>query len=49
MTLKGIVTALGRAGVVFSVLAFVPNNLVHLTLLPSLRIRLDPASPLAGL
>ena len=30
MTLKSIVT-LGRAGVVFSVLAFVPNNLVHLT------------------
>lgn len=31
MTLKGIVTTLGRAGVVFSVLAFVPNKLVHLT------------------
>jgi hypothetical protein len=31
MTLKGIVTVLGRAGVVFSVLAFFPNNLIHLT------------------
>jgi hypothetical protein len=31
MTLKGIVAALGRAGVVFSVLALVPNNLVPLT------------------
>ena len=30
MTLKSIVR-LGRAGVMFSVLAFVPNNLVHLT------------------
>ena len=31
MTLKGIVTVLGRAGVVFSVLACFPNSLVHLT------------------
>ena len=31
MTLKGIVTILGRTGVVFSVLAIIPNNLTHLT------------------
>ena len=31
MTLKGIVTVLGRTGVVFSVLAFIPNDLTHLT------------------
>jgi hypothetical protein len=31
MTLKSIVTALVRTVVVFSVLAFVPNYLVHLT------------------
>jgi hypothetical protein len=31
MTLKNIVTVLGRTGVVFPVLAFIPNNLTHLT------------------
>ena len=31
MTLKGIVTVLGRAGLVFSVLTFIPNDLTHLT------------------
>jgi hypothetical protein len=31
MTLKNIITVLGRTGVVFSVLAFIPNNLTHLT------------------
>jgi hypothetical protein len=30
MTLKGIVTVLGRTGVVVSVLAFIPNDLTHL-------------------
>ncbi len=31
MTLKGIVTLVGRTGVAFSVLAFIPNNITHLT------------------
>jgi hypothetical protein len=31
MTLKNIVTVLGRPGVVFWVLAFIPDNLTHLT------------------
>ena len=31
MTLKGIVTVLGRTGLVFSVLAIIPNNITHLT------------------